>query len=56
MFAGVDRVLTVLKENNFVDACLHSSYETIYPSPWAAHVDIEIQVYSSSNLVPWLII
>jgi hypothetical protein len=49
MFTGVDRVLTVLKENNFADACLHSSYETIYSSPWAAHVDIEIQVFNKFN-------
>ncbi len=40
---GVQNVLTMMQALDFCDACQHSCYDLIYSSPWAPHIDIEIE-------------
>ena len=38
---GVQNVLKVLNEKDFFEACTRTHYDTVYSSPWAAHLDVE---------------
>ena len=44
-------VLRALEDLNFKDACKNSNYDIVYSSPWAPHVDIEIQVSPAEDVM-----